>query len=116
MTALASDLPWWSSAPNPPCSDFCKDNHPERDFARGGGMSCTKTIVKTDVLEVGINQYRGASVSGAAGEIRTDPVEVYIWVPALDDEFLPPDEAERILEALTRAAAQAIREAREANA
>ena len=116
MTALASDRPWWSSAPNPPCSDFCEDDHPERDFARGGGTSCSKTIVKTEELEVGISQYHGVSASKDAGEIRTDPVQVYIWVPALNDEFLPPDEAERLLATLNQATTQAIREAREANA
>lgn len=106
-----STAPWWRMASNPPCSPWCDLDHPEGDFAFGGGMSCTKTIVKTDDFEVKIGQYHGINEDGTPDVIETDPIEVYVSAPVLHDEYLAPDRIARLLPALAAAVEQAIAEA-----
>ena len=37
--------PWWHSAPNPDCVDWCELEHPADEFADGAALRCMRTIV-----------------------------------------------------------------------
>lgn len=44
--------PWWTSAENPACVDWCECEHDQDEFAAGAILDCRRTIVDDDRFQV----------------------------------------------------------------
>lgn len=90
--------PWWRTANNPPCPDWCQSDHPEDEFAQGGGMLCAGEVAGNDGFSVEVQQCTLTDLEGTPDVYVTDPMNIWTWVSA--SEEMSPEAAEEFAQGL----------------
>lgn len=108
--------PWWRTAANPSCADFCEGGHQPGEFSQGGGMGCTKTIAKTGEFTVEITQFVDAGDN--PGTFERDPATIRFYESrnGYDLDVLTPSQAREFATALHVALFEAAHVAEQFNA
>ncbi len=104
MTTSTRVRSWWETAPNPDCVDWCLREHPEGDFAVGGGMVCVKPF-EGNGWQVEVQCFVG--VNDAETAIERDPANVDVTI--LTGDFLAVRDAYELAAAIAEAASIARR-------
>ncbi len=78
--------PWWVSAPNPSCVDWCEADHDPNEFAEVAALVCQRTIVDAERFAVRAESLRtvhddghpnalGEASAGAFVEVRLNELD-----------------------------------------
>lgn len=99
MTTETRPVPWWRTAPNPPCPPWCTETHKPGEFNDGGTLLCRQTIALARTYSVEVQQCTGTNATEDAYE--ADPPAVW---QATDADEMSEVEAREFASALMRAA------------
>ena len=66
--------PWWATAPNPACLDWCEVDHDPNEFASGASFVCEQVVADDDrFLVLARSTVRAAQSDGTFGARSSEP-------------------------------------------
>jgi hypothetical protein len=66
--------PWWATAPNPACLDWCEVDHDPAEFASSASLVCEQIVADDDrFLVLARSTVRAAQSDGTLGSRSSEP-------------------------------------------